>query len=236
MSYSPGLQVLYEDKYLLAVSKPSGLLTIQDGYQPELPHVRQLLEAQFGHLLIVHRLDRETSGLLLLARSAAAHQHISVQFEKHTVQKNYLAIIRGVPGWQSKDVNLPLRSSVGRRKRTIVDQKNGKPARSLLDVLGNSQDYSLIQAKPSTGRTHQIRAHLYALGYPILGDSLYGAESNNPSGYADRLSLHALTLRFRHPETGEVITLSASTSQDFLETARKCSLTLPDFALISGKI
>lgn len=236
MTYSPGLQVLYEDKCLIAVSKPSGMLSIQDGYQPDLPHVRQILEAQFGHLWIVHRLDRETSGIMLLARRAAAHQHLSLQFEKHAVQKTYLAIIRGAPGWQSKDVNLPLRSSVGRRKRTIVDQKNGKPARSILEVLGHSQEYSLIQAKPSTGRTHQIRAHLYALGYPILGDGLYGDKSNNPPGYAGRLSLHALSLKFRHPETEEVITLAAATAQDFLETARICSLTLPDFALISGKI
>ena len=236
ISFDPALQILWQDEWLLAVNKPSGLLAIQDGYQTELPHVRQLLEPQFGRLYILHRLDRETSGIMLLARTPETHKHLSLQFEKHAVRKTYLAIVPGQPDWQEGTVDLPLRSSTGRRKRTTVDFKRGKPAKTSLEVISAAKDYSLIQASPHTGRTHQIRAHLYASGFPILGDSLYGDKANYPPGVASRLALHALNLSIQHPATEDVLAIAAPLHPDFFEMASRCSLTIPNFALRSGKI
>jgi len=208
------LPVVWLDDALLVVNKPSGLLALPDGYDPSAPHLRSMLEPVYGRLWIVHRLDRETSGLVLLASSAAVHRTMNTQFEQRQVEKIYHAIVIGLPPWQALTVNQPLRINVGRRRRTAVDPLRGKPAETQLYRLQDLGAFSLVEARPTTGRTHQIRAHLAACGFPIAGDPLYGPGEAAQTPFA-RLMLHALSLRLVHPFTGEPLALKAPYPDDF---------------------
>lgn len=218
------IAVLYQDDALLVVNKPAGLSTLPDGYNPTLPHIKSALEKQVGPLWIVHRLDKATSGVLVLARSAEAHRSLNTQFEKHQVTKLYHALVVGNPAWQEKTVSLPLRPNGDRQHRTVIDQQAGKPAITHLKVLKRFGNYCLIEAIPETGRTHQIRVHLYALGLSIAGDKLYirrdthpGAQKAQPSsphdetwiGLVDGMGLHAVSLEIDHPYTGERLQFTA---------------------------
>ena len=212
------IQVLFQDSALLVLNKPAGLATLPDGYDPTLPHIKSILEQQFGRLWIVHRLDKNTSGVLLLARSAEAHRSLNTQFEQHTINKIYRALVVGDPEWEEKTIDFPLRANGDRQHRTVIDLQHGKPAITHLKVLECFRMYSLLQAIPETGRPHQIRAHLAALGLSILGDRLYSPrrEANQDGGslptvenrepdvqWTDGFGLHAWSLEFTHPSTDE---------------------------------
>jgi 23S rRNA-/tRNA-specific pseudouridylate synthase len=140
------------------------------------------LEQEYGRLWIVHRLDRETSGVLLLARSAEAHRLLNTQFEQHLVSKIYHALVIGSPDWQKKTISLPLRPNGDRHHRTVVDRDKGKPAVTRLNVMERFDHYCLVEAIPETGRTHQIRAHLSALGLYIMGDNFGDRKSDFAAG------------------------------------------------------
>ena len=206
--------VVYLDDDLLVVDKPSGVLTIPDGYDSEKPHLKEILRPHYGKLWIVHRLDKSTSGLVILARNKDAHRKLNDQFSQHLVEKVYWAIVHGVPDWDRKEIDKPLRSNVGRRKRTIVDVVHGKPARTLFQVLRRFDRYALVEAQPETGRTHQIRAHLYSIGHPILGDPKYG-NRDEPS-ITNRLALHARSITIGHPCSGERVTFIAPEGGNFV--------------------
>lgn len=232
------LVVLYEDESLLAVNKPAGLPSLPDGYDSSLPHLKSILEPMYGRLWIVHRLDRDTSGLILLARSAAAHRSLNTQFENRQVHKCYHALVCACPPWQEKSTALPLRSNGDRRHRTIVDQHFGKPAVTDFAVLKRLGSYCLLEALPKTGRTHQIRAHLAVLGLPVLGDSLYGGQPalylsmlkpgfqpgvHSECALIERCALHARSLEFFHPLIGTLMRLEAPYPKDFNAALRMLS-------------
>ncbi len=210
------IPILYADEALLVIAKPSGLLTLPDGHDAGQPHVRALLEARWGRLWIVHRLDRWTSGTLALARNAAAHRAVSLQFQERLTRKVYHALVWGAPPWEGLTLEMPLRPNTGRRKRTAVDAARGKAACTEVRVLRRLEGYTLLEAIPRTGRRHQIRAHLYAAGFPLVGDPLYG-ERKPPQIPAPlpRLGLHAHTLGLRHPLTGQSLTFRAPYPPDF---------------------
>jgi RluA family pseudouridine synthase len=213
---------------MLVVNKPAGLLTIPGGYRPE-PHLKELLEPLFGRLWIVHRLDRETSGLVVLARSAVAHRALNTQFQEHRTVKVYHALVSGVPDWEERTVDAPLKPNGDRRHRTVIVQGDGagkgKPSLTECYVLERFDQHTLMRAIPRTGRTHQIRAHLAYLGLPVVGDKLYGSRlTGTPDRRTDppdqalieRTALHALTLTLRHPLTKESVRFEAPYPEDFV--------------------
>lgn len=225
------MDILFQDDALLVINKPAGLSTLPDGYDSSLPHVKGVLEPHLGRLWIVHRLDKATSGVLLLARSAEAHKNLNTQFERHQVTKVYHALVFGLPTWREKTVTLPLRTNGDRQHRTVVDQEAGKSAITHLRVLERFARHCLLQAVPETGRTHQIRAHLSALDLFILGDRLYA--NRNPRNFENRLeslpqedesmkllagsmALHARSLEVKHPISGERLKISAPYPETFI--------------------
>jgi tRNA pseudouridine32 synthase / 23S rRNA pseudouridine746 synthase len=227
----PDLAFLHIDDALLAVNKPPGLRTIPDGYDRSLPYLSGLLQERFGQVWVVHRLDKDTSGVILFARTAQAHRTLNDQFAQRQTGKIYHAILTGQPEWNEIDISLPLRVNGDRKHRTVVDHQSGKAAHTHARVLQNYGNFTLVAAEPSTGYTHQIRAHLSALGLPLLGDPLY--KSLCPESEAirqarewarslpmQRTALHAWQITFQHPASGEAVTLHAPYPDDFESTLK----------------
>ncbi len=222
--------VLWVDEILVAVNKPAGLLVLPDGFDHQAPHLKSVLSPEYGTLWIVHRLDRDTSGVVLLARTEESHQMLNDQFANREIVKSYHALVVGNPTWEEKDVDLPLRPNGDRKHRTVIDPARGKPSLTRVRIMERFGSYTLVAAKPETGRPHQIRVHLASQGYPIVADKLYGDGEGlylsrvkpdyrqSVSGEKEllaRLGLHAASLTFKHPLTGEFICVEAPYPQDF---------------------
>ena len=211
------MQILHSDNEIIVLNKPAGLPVLPDGWDPKAPYAVQQLEAEFGKVFTVHRLDKTTSGVMVFALTAESHRVLSMQFENRTAEKTYHAIVEGNPKWEEKVAKFPLRANVGSKHRTAVDDKNGKPSETRFRVMKRyqatlEQEASLVEAKPFTGRTHQIRVHAYALGHPLLGDVLYSAFETH---LIARPALHALSLSITHPATNERLTFRAEHPDDF---------------------
>jgi RluA family pseudouridine synthase len=190
----PRIEVLFDDEHLLAVNKPPYITSVPDGTDNE-PSLQHQLEKQFGKLWAVHRLDRDTSGVIVFARDAETHANLSAQFENRAAKKIYHALVRGKPAWNEIDVNTPLTVDADRKHRTRADSSRGKPAHTHLKVIEAIKDFCLIEASPTTGRTHQIRVHLAGIGFPIVCDPLYGED--------EPLMLSALKRNYRVPKDFE---------------------------------
>lgn len=206
------LDIMYQDDYILILNKPANLSVLAEGWEPNAPYLLQMLKKEFGDIRVVHRLDKTTSGVMVFGHTAEAHRVLNQQFERREVEKIYHAIVEGIPPWEEKVCRIPLRVNVGKKHRTAADHKRGKPSETRFKVLNRGKKRTLLEARPMTGRTHQIRAHLYALGYPLLGDVLYGATT---SELISRPALHALKLTFTHPESGERMDFTAEFPVDF---------------------
>lgn len=226
--------LLWSDAALLVINKPAGLPTLPDGYHPTAPYLVGILKEAFNSLWVVHRLDRDTSGVIVFARTAEAHKALNTQFDQRQTNKIYHALVNGNPGWQEMTVDLPLRPNGDRKHHTVVDPQQGKPSVTGLRLLERFKHYALIEAAPRTGRTHQIRVHLAAQGHPLIGDALYGdsrglylselklgyqagtdAISQGELPILGRLGLHAWSLSLNHPTTGEEMRFEAPYPQDF---------------------
>ena len=223
------IPVVYSDESLLAVDKPSGVLSIPDRYDPDAPVAASELRSDWGKLFVVHRLDKDTSGVLIYARSADAHQALSAAFESRSVAKTYRAIVRGSPSWDETRCELPLMPDGDRLHRTVITAHHGKASATAFVVIARYKDYALVEARPETGRTHQVRVHLSALGHPCVCDALYGDGEalllsklkrrwrGDPYGerpLLSRAALHALAAEFPHPATGALLRLEAPLPKD----------------------
>jgi len=212
------MKIIYIDEQILVINKPAGLSVLPDGWEKDSDYVVRRLEEQSGRMFIVHRLDKITSGVMVFARDAETHRALNIQFETHEAQKTYHAILEGNPKWEEKVVKYPLRANVGHKHRTVVDDKNGKPSETHFRIIKRLGEAALVEAKPMTGRTHQIRVHAYALGHPLVEDVLYGARDQYG---LSRPMLHAQTLSFVHPATNERVKFSAPHPADFDEALER---------------
>lgn len=221
--------LVYSDEALVAVNKPAGMRVIPDGYDASIPNLVGMMNEAFGRVWVVHRLDKDTSGILLFAFSSEAHRQLNQQFQERETEKEYHAIVVGMPEFESTLISLPLRVDGDRRHRTIIDHQTGKPAETALALIQTLGVFSLLKALPHTGYTHQIRAHLAAIDLPVLADPLYKslqpetqitrrAAAAAESLPIQRTALHASRITFTHPLTLKPLTLSAPYPNDFSET------------------
>lgn len=199
-------RVLYADAFIIIADKPAGLLSVPGKGEDRADCLIARLRAEFPDVLLVHRLDLDTSGVMVFARTKAAQGALGKQFEARTVKKVYIARLHGEMAERQGRVDLPLIVDWPNRPRQHVNHETGKPAITDWRVLKTGNGETRVKLMPQTGRSHQLRVHMAELGHPILGDPLYatGAARAHP-----RLMLHADSLRFRHPDTGVPLTFSA---------------------------
>lgn len=211
------MELLYSDDLIIAINKPAGMLTILDGYDKSLPNLKSILGNEYEKIWTVHRLDKDTSGVVLFALTAACHKSLSIQFEKRQIKKIYLALIQGTPMKDVFDIDIPLKVDGDRRHRTVPDRVSGKSALTSIRILKRLENLTLIEALPATGYTHQIRAHLYYYGFPIVNDVLYSDAKISPQLdiLQGRLMLHARSISFLHPSLNKIFTIETPPPSDF---------------------
>lgn len=208
MTVGAAVRIVSADPHIVVVDKPGGMPSVPARTPLDPPAVAAVLAAEWGPLEAVHRLDRDTSGLLVLARTAAARTALGRALESRQVAKRYLAVVTGGPPAAAGTIHLPLADDPHRRPAKRVDPILGRRATTRWRVIATLRAgdalRTLVALEPVTGRSHQLRAHLAWLGCPISGDPLYG-----PRDGAGRLALHAATLEFPHPDDGRVLRLAA---------------------------
>jgi len=214
------LDVVYEDQDLLVINKPTNLVV--HPAPGNLKHT--LVNALLGRAIelsdvnknrpgIVHRLDKETSGLLIIAKNNSSHLNLARQFAQHTIEKTYVAIVCGKVEFDEDVIEAPIgRDPLKRKNMAISYVGNTKYAKTYYRTLKRGNNFSFLELKPHTGRTHQLRVHLAYLGHPILGDTKYGKNKNFP-----RLALHAKEISFIHPATKQPMRFTSKIPQEFQE-------------------
>ena len=222
------LDVVYEDADVIVVNKPKGLVVHPAPGHPDgtlvnalLHHCGDSLSGIGGELRpgIVHRIDRDTSGLIIAAKNDSAHQKLAAQLQDHTLARIYQCIVIGGLQEDSGTVNAPIgRHPVDRKKMAVV--ANGRPAVTHWTVLERFPGFTYVECRLETGRTHQIRVHMAHIGHPILGDTVYGNKKPVPGLQGQ--CLHAVGLRFLHPRTGEMVELSCGLPEEFRTQLQKC--------------
>jgi 23S rRNA pseudouridine1911/1915/1917 synthase len=218
------LDIIYEDDSLAVINKPSGMVvhpapgnyehTLVNAIKNIFTSLSDINPARPG---IVHRLDKETSGLLIIAKDNQSHLELASQFAKHKIEREYIAIVKGRVEFDEGVIEVPIARDEYKRKNMSVNfSVKSKEAKTYYRTLKRFEDFSLLSLKPITGRTHQLRVHLDFIGHPILGDSKYG--KNNKF---TRLALHAKRLKFIHPKTGKLLEFSISLPEEFQALSTK---------------
>jgi 23S rRNA pseudouridine955/2504/2580 synthase/23S rRNA pseudouridine1911/1915/1917 synthase len=224
------LHFLYRDLECVAVDKPAPLLTLPDRFDHAQPSLIQILRKQFDEIFVVHRLDRETSGVILFALTAAAHRELSQMFEHRDVDKTYLALVHGELTQDEGTIDAAIRENSS-RPGSVQTHPSGKPSLTTFSVVERFRGYTLVEARPRTGRLHQIRIHFSSIGHPLAVDAMYGGQtglylSSIKRGYRPkpgqdekpligRATLHASSISFKHPSTGAMIKIGAPLPKDF---------------------
>ena len=226
------LRIVFEDEHLLVVDKPAGLVVHPAAGNRDGTLVNALLHHCGGSLSgiggvarpgIVHRIDKDTSGLLVVAKTDVAHEGLARQFAAHSIERRYLAIVSGIPKIAEGTVDAPLaRSSTNRKKISIVEGGRGKRAVTRWRRVEILRDAALVECRLETGRTHQVRVHMASIGHPLLGDPVYGRSGTNSRDLLKRLSfhrqaLHAAELGFIHPVTKHRLSFASGMPADMQE-------------------
>lgn len=215
------IDIVYEDKDIIVVNKPKGMVVHPANGNPEGTLVNAIMTICKDSLSgiggeirpgIVHRLDKDTSGLLIVAKNDMAHVNMSEQIKRHEVKKTYIALVRGIVKENEATIDMPIGRSNSDRKKMAVT-KNGKNAVTHIKVLKRYDKYTLLEINIETGRTHQIRVHLAHIGYPVIGDYIY-SNGKNEFGIVGQC-LHAKSLEFKHPITGKDMKLEAPLPEYF---------------------
>ena len=221
------LDIIYEDDDIIVINKPKGMVVHPANGNPDGTLVNAIMAICKDSLSgiggeirpgIVHRLDKDTSGLLIVAKNDKAHVNMSEQIKNHEVEKTYIALVKGFVKEEEATINMPIGRSTKDRKKMAVN-KNGKNAVTHFKVLKRFKNYTLLEVKIETGRTHQIRVHLSEIGYPVVGDTVY-SNGKNEFGVVGQC-LHAKCLEFKHPITGKSMKLEAELPEYFLEILKK---------------
>lgn len=226
-------EIRFADEHLLVIEKPSGVVT-QPGKGHDRDSLLNGLFADYGNALqnlgesrdwgLLHRLDKETSGLVIVALRNAAWEHLLEQFKQRHIKKLYWALVSGRPDPAQGVIQKPIAEVVSARKKAVIS-RDGQPAITAYKVLGDSEGVSLIEARPKTGRLHQIRVHMASLGCPVLGDDFYTGKVKTPR--VPRLCLHAAQLSFIHPATGHRMTVDCPWPADLKTTIKRFGLKPP---------
>lgn len=199
------LDILFEDGDIIVLNKPSGLVVHPGAgnethtlVQALLFHTRELSSINSSRPGIVHRLDKDTSGVMVVAKNNFSHLELAKQFKRHTIERRYIALVEGIVAFDEGIVDVPIKRHILNRKKMDVSfSEEAKPAHTFYRVLKRYQGFTALELFPKTGRTHQLRVHLKYLGHPVLGDAVYGKKQEFV-----RLALHAKDLGFTHPRTG----------------------------------
>jgi 23S rRNA pseudouridine1911/1915/1917 synthase len=235
MQYKQSIEIVYEDEAVLVVNKPSGLAVHEDGRSnepvltdwiraayPDVVGVGELMRLQNGTMIdrpgIVHRLDKETSGVLIIAKTQDTFLHLKQQFQMRTVQKEYRAWVVGNVARATGTIDMPIGRSKNDFRRWSAGKDAGGTMRTAITrytVLAATQEASYLSLEPKTGRTHQLRVHLRAIGHPIICDTRYNSKSEPMLGF-QRLALHAHAITFEHPTTGITMVCEAPLPEDFV--------------------
>lgn len=211
LDYQPppdeGPRLVFSDEHLVVVDKPSGLLSVPGRGERMADCLATRVQHVFPDAMVVHRLDMDTSGLVLMARGVDMQRRLSSLFMSRQIDKRYVAVVHGLLAEEAGEVDLPLITDWPRRPRQKVDVDQGKPSLTRYQVLARDpgQGRTRVALEPVTGRSHQLRVHLMAIGHAIVGDSLYGPDEGRAE--EGRLMLHACHLAFLHPATGQALSL-----------------------------
>ena len=220
--------IIFEDENILAIDKPAHLLVLPDRYNQTLPNLYNMLKEEIGEIFVVHRIDKETSGVIAFAKNAETHAKLNSQFEQREVEKTYQAIVHGTPKDDNGIVDIPISESQRHPGIMKVDEKRGKPSKTIYKVIERFDGYALVEVKPATGRMHQIRVHLASVGLPIICDRIYGdgkpffLSQVKPKYFSEgdekpllsRTALHAESISFVHPKTSERMSFTAEMPKD----------------------
>jgi tRNA pseudouridine32 synthase/23S rRNA pseudouridine746 synthase len=206
--YTPhGVPVIYRDESIVVLNKPTGLLSVPGiGFEKRDCVAVRVASAVEG-ARIVHRLDRDTSGVMIMANDKTTHRELSRQFQDRKVEKTYEAVVFGVVEEAAGSIDLPIRKDMENPPRQCVDHEQGKPSLTNWKVIERMEDRTRLALYPKTGRSHQLRLHLLKIGHPILGDDLYATIEQQ--AMADRLLLHAVSLSVVHPATLKSMTFES---------------------------
>lgn len=226
---------IFEDDYFLIINKAPSVLTIPDRWNDKLPSIYGILKEEYGNIFICHRIDRDTSGIMVFAKDAETHKYFNNLFENHEIEKIYHAIIEGQFGEDPIEIDIPIAADSAIKGKSIPSAR-GKASLTKVKLINNFRNSSLVKCLLITGRHHQIRVHLSAIGHPLLVDNIYGnrteflvssvkkkfnlKKNTEEKPMMVRNTLHAYSLKFKHPITNEEVEFTADYPKDFAATVQ----------------